>query len=394
MNSRRIRQVFIASALVWPGPASAQKLPPTPTASAVKPAAVGPAANQILIQTSIEATNRAGVVGEKLEFKATLKFGQPPKSVSGHELKFLVGGALACAGKTDASAAVSCTWKISPIPQGTVPYEVRFDGDEQPVIQALAAPGASAPHLATSKVTKSLLVAKAPTTLTLKAFGDFEAGKKMKIEATLRESDGTMMKPSGITLTLNGKDVAIPAQVGPAGAVFEYLIPPGTAGLLKFEAFYPGDESLNATSGQLVKTLPYYDSSLASLLIVPPLGTLSVQKGALTSTYATIRAVLKLQSAPGDAFVAAQGATVKFYACEPNGDCAKQIGFAITNAQGVASQDIAVSNLGPAYPLSPPKGNDRFVRIEGRYEGDPVHRASHMKGDLVIHEYTQGKSPI
>jgi hypothetical protein len=394
-NRPTTARIVFAGMLAITGLASAQTPPPGVQAQA----APGAAGMPNLIQTSIEAANRAGAVGETLSFKATLKFAQPPGSVSGHELKFLVEGTLACTGKTDASGLASCTWAIPSLAQGSHPYEVRFEGEE-PAVRSLAPSGPHGPRLVASRVSQSLLVARAPATLVLVPMVD--AGMTARIRADLkRSSDGKLLPPKPLSFKLNGKDATLTLE--PNGTVYDYPVPAGTAGSLKFEAFYAGDDYTNAASAQLIKSFSYFNSAFPTQLSMQqPIG-FSVQQGSSEVGNVTLYAVLKTQLVPGGGpWTLLPGATIKFYACkrpivgDGSWDCTTQIGFAITNAQGVASQTVGEGVQWYTYPIVPADGTlNRKVHVQARFEGDPLHQYTVGGAEFVVNIFKVGKkSPI
>ncbi len=403
MNGRRITaRVLVACTLATAGIASAQKTPP-PLPPAVKPAVApaGQAGMLNVIQTSVDASNRAGAVGETLSFTATLKFAHPPASVAGHTLKFFVDGAAACSGKTDATGLASCAWPIPPLPQGSHPYEARFEGEEPTAVRGISAAAPPAPHLLSSKASKSFLVAKAQVTLELVPMAEFQAGKLARIRADLRrKADKALLPPVPMTFTINGRDAVLTLEAN--GTVYSYPIPGDRTGPLKFEAFYAGNASTNATSAQLLKQLPYNNSAFPTKISLAPMGTVSIEQGSNAPVIVTLRATLSTQiPPPSGPWENLAGATIRFYACEHattgNHDwiCSRQIGFAITNLQGVASQTVGQGVTWTTNPVAiGDHGPDRSVHVRAVYAGDPLHASSETGGDFTIHTYTMGKSPI
>ncbi len=194
-------------------------------------------------KTTINLSNKSGAVGETITLEASL-LSVPPSpnaNVLGREIKFLVDGKEACAGKVATLNLASCKWKVPTLTQGTRPLEARFAGDGT---------------WAASKASAQIVIAKAPTTLHIgKSEGGYDQkvvpGGSLQFEVYLkRTTDKEAIEGRVVSFTVDGQ----PAGKGRTGyggsAYLEYSVPPHFPGDVNVEAFFEGDDSYVASSAK------------------------------------------------------------------------------------------------------------------------------------------------
>jgi len=186
----------------------------------------------ILPATRLELESRGGAVGEKVSLSATLRTSAAGVALQGHEVKFRVAGASACGAKTNPQGVATCSWRIAQIPQGTAPFEARFEGDNV---------------LGPSKAVAQFLAAKADTKLVLGSTWynapskGVQPGGTLSVRATLtRQTDGAKLDGRALNFTVNGRGGTATTVKGVAS--IQYPIPRHIAGDAHIEVAFIGDD--------------------------------------------------------------------------------------------------------------------------------------------------------